>query len=345
MLDRSIEIIHKIKPGLTKYQGIMEKLNRVDVSQDVEFQRMYNGFYRVRQRSEAFYRTYYELMEKSKGKQIEFKDILEYLYDKLGRLEPSFSSKLFATLNPAMPIWDVFVLENLKLTKPAQNSKTKLQDTINLYQSIVEWYDRMLSSTEGKQIIAIFDEAYPDSGISDVKKIDFVLWQMRDKDSSVTILPDNFRGRSLKVKVIPTVCNLENMLKQLAAVQGDYAQLKAWQKRSYQAYQIDDIKHQIFEAPEEAWKDIIREHILAKRSSDFGAHVIDIYLVAYVAETLGVGKETFFKYILDRGISDKVRSAQAIWQVGKGDGVYLEILNKNGQVRDWEFMEKWIGQG
>ena len=27
------------------------------------------------------------------------------------------------------------------------------------------------------------------------------------------ILPDNLRGRSIHTKVIPTVCNLENMLK------------------------------------------------------------------------------------------------------------------------------------
>lgn len=155
-------------------------------------------------------------------------------------------------------------------------------------------------------------------------------------------LPDNLRGRSIDVKVIPTVCNLENMLKKLIEVNGDFEQLKQWEKRSYKAYLIVDIESRLLSAPSYAWKDIVREHILSKTPSDLGASVIDIYLVAYVAETVGVGKDRFFSYIKNKGISDADNSAQAIWQVGKGDGVYLEILHENGQVRDWNFMTKWV---
>lgn len=28
--------------------------------------------------------------------------------------------------------------------------------------------------------------------------------------------------------------------------------------------------------------------------------------------------------------------------MGKGDGVYLNILNDDGSVKDWKFMQKWI---
>jgi len=155
-------------------------------------------------------------------------------------------------------------------------------------------------------------------------------------------LPDNLLGRSLRANVIPTVCNLRNMLEKLVSVKGDYAQLKPWEKRSYKSYQIEKIKNRILAAEPKQWKTIIREHILANRPSDFGASVIDIYLVAYVAETFGPEKQTFFKYAFDQGITDKVGSAQAIWQVGKGDGVYLDILNDDGTVKDWAFMKKWI---
>jgi hypothetical protein len=155
-------------------------------------------------------------------------------------------------------------------------------------------------------------------------------------------LPDNLRGRSIHAKVIPTVCNLENMLQKLVQVNGDFAQLKQWEKRSYKAYRIEEIQNRIMTSPQYAWKDIVREHILSKRPSDFGASVIDIYLVAYVAETNGAGKDEFFKYVKNAGISDNGNSAQAIWQVGKGDGVYLEILHDNGQVKDWNFIIKWV---
>lgn len=104
MIETAKAIIHTIEPGLRKYQAIMTNFNAVDVSSDAEFQRKFNGFYKVRQRNQSFYNTYYSLMERSKGQPIGFRDILEQLYNDLGRLEPSFSSKLIATINPDMPI-------------------------------------------------------------------------------------------------------------------------------------------------------------------------------------------------------------------------------------------------
>lgn len=155
-------------------------------------------------------------------------------------------------------------------------------------------------------------------------------------------LPDNLRGRSLHSKVIPTVCNLENMLDKLIGVKGDFSQLKQWEKRSYKAYKIEDIQFKIINNPKDMWKQLLRTHILAARPSDFGASCIDIYLVAYVSETYGKGKDKFFEYIKKNNISEKDNSAQAIWQVGKGDGVYLEILNDDGTVKDWAFFREWL---
>jgi len=156
------------------------------------------------------------------------------------------------------------------------------------------------------------------------------------------ILPAELRGRSLEKKVIPTVCNLINMINRLVVLKGDTSQLKQWEKRSYKAYLIEEIKNRILLSQPEFWKDIIRDHILSCRPVDLGASVIDIYLVAYVVENYGLGKERFYKYIKDHEISKKNNSAQAIWQVGKGDGVYLGILNEDGSVKDWDFIRHWI---
>lgn len=155
-------------------------------------------------------------------------------------------------------------------------------------------------------------------------------------------LPNNLRGRSIYSKVIPTVCNLENMLDKLVEVLGDYSQLKQWEKRSYQAYLIDEIKGEILNSQKHKWTEIIRKHILNGRPSDFGASCVDIYLVAYVAETYGASKDKFFKYVRDTKISESVNTAQAIWQVGKGDGFYLGVLNDDGTIKDWNFIKKWI---
>lgn len=162
------------------------------------------------------------------------------------------------------------------------------------------------------------------------------------KRNKIHRLPDNLRGRSIHAKVIPTVCNLKNMLNKLVQVQGDFSQLKQWEKRSYKAYKIDEIKNKLINSSEVKRGQIVRNHILSNHPSDFGASCIDIYLVAYVAETYGAGKDIFFEYIMENGISDKYNSAQAIWQVGKGDGVYLGILNDDGTIKDWNFINKWL---
>ncbi|WP_226669716.1 HIT family protein [Metabacillus litoralis] len=155
-------------------------------------------------------------------------------------------------------------------------------------------------------------------------------------------IPKQLRGRDLHTNIIPTVCNLKNMLNKLKIVNGDYKKLKQWEKRSYQAYLIDEINEQILNSAIEENIEIIRNHILKNNPYKLGASCIDIYLVAYVAETYGTGKDTFFKYIFESGISDKKNSAQAIWQVGKGDGIFLRILNEDGSVRDWNFFINWI---
>ena len=61
-------------------------------------------------------------------------------------------------------------------------------------------------------------------------------------------LSDKFKGRSLHEMVIPTVCNLENMLNKLIKVNDDFNQLKQWEKRSYKAYNIDEILDEILYA-------------------------------------------------------------------------------------------------
>ncbi len=158
------------------------------------------------------------------------------------------------------------------------------------------------------------------------------------------LLPDNLKGRSIHEKVIPTVCNLENMLEKLVEGDGNYDSLKSWEQRSYNAYQMDKIKDKIINASSEEWKEIIKEHIINQNSEELGASCIDIYLVAYVAEKHGSGRQNFIDYVLNKGISDKENSAKAIWQVGRGDGEYLKVLNDDGTVKDWEFFAKWIGE-
>ncbi|ANC79388.1 hypothetical protein ABE65_012310 [Fictibacillus phosphorivorans] len=162
------------------------------------------------------------------------------------------------------------------------------------------------------------------------------------KDIILYTLPDTIRGRSIHTNIIPTVCNLKNMLKKLSTVNGDYYQLKQWEKRSYQSYHINNIKDKLLTISDEEVIQLLKSHILSFHPKELGASCVDIYLIAYVAENYGPGKNIFLDYIKSSGISEKDNTAQAIWQVGKGDGIYLGLLNEDGTVMDWSFFTTWI---
>lgn len=154
-------------------------------------------------------------------------------------------------------------------------------------------------------------------------------------------LPNNLKGKNIHTDVVPSVCNLKNMLCKLMSVGGDVCLLTSWEKKCYDSYKIDDIKYDLMITNESNWKDIIKTHILNNHPDYFGASCIDIYLVAYIAESYGSSKEIFFKYI-SSNITRENSLVEAIWMVGKGDGEFLDILNSDGSVKDWNFINKWI---
>ena len=48
------------------------------------------------------------------------------------------------------------------------------------YERLQKWYEEFLPSTEGKLMIILFRENVPHhEKINDIKKVDFVLWQIR----------------------------------------------------------------------------------------------------------------------------------------------------------------------
>lgn len=169
-------ILDRVEIGIRKYNWIMSRVHEADVSADGEFQKFYNGFYRMRQRPADFYKTYYAFLEENKdNRALTFEKVLTHLYEETGSIHASFSSKLLATINPDMPIWDKFVLQNLGLRTPYYYEKDRLQKTVLLYQRICDWY----KSEEAMEKLQFFNEMFPNTEISDVKKIDFILWATR----------------------------------------------------------------------------------------------------------------------------------------------------------------------
>ena len=162
------EIIHQIfvsNFGLEKYAYIIKHVNQVNVAENREFQKMFNGFF-----------------ETAKVQNPSFDEIIEELYHRTGRLEASFSSKMLANIDDSKPIWDSFVLNALdfKNPLPSMPKLEQMKRKIEIYHKIDRWYVDYLKTENAQECITKFNEILPEyTWISDVKKIDCFLWNMR----------------------------------------------------------------------------------------------------------------------------------------------------------------------
>ena len=178
--DEIVSAINRAREGIGQYLAIMDMFSTVDVSIDRNFQRQFNAFYRIRQRSERWYAEYYSLMENRKSAPIRFEEVLDHMYSVLGRYEPSFSSKLAATLDPNEPVWDKHVLQNTGQKAPYYSALDKVERAKNVFGKVREWYRKHMQSPEGKTMVTVFNDMVEEHDrITDIKKVDFVLWQTR----------------------------------------------------------------------------------------------------------------------------------------------------------------------
>ena len=165
--------------GLDKYQYIMQQVHVTNVAVDIDFQRIFNGFYIIR-RNESWRKSYYEYFEDVKNSKPTFEKIITYLYECTGNIEPSFSSKMLATIFPEKPIWDRYVVQNLNVQLVGTTKEEKLNNAISIYADMEKWYAVFLKTEKGKECISEFDRVLPDyRGISSIKKIDCILWSIR----------------------------------------------------------------------------------------------------------------------------------------------------------------------
>ena len=184
---RAKEIVQKpaLKQGVEKYLFIMNRLHAVDVSSDQEFQNTYRAFYQMRRfYSDDFARRYFKIMEEIKNTpEMSFKMALERIKHIQSRLEISFSSKMAHTINPLNPIWDsVVTKKHFRVYPPTAKAPDRERAACDRYEVYVDRFYDYMASEEGMSVLRVFDQAFPGSGISDVKKIDFVLWQDRENN-------------------------------------------------------------------------------------------------------------------------------------------------------------------
>lgn len=169
--------------GLKKYDSIMETFKEKKIDEDVEgFQTDFDAFYKIR--NDVTWRAkYFKFMEENKGNNnLSFEKVINAISDE--RVEASFASKLLATIKPEQPIWDQYVLkffgENPQLK--SKDKDDRIEEAIEKYKILEEKFNEFKDSSDGKLCIDTFDKLAPHyTHINKTKKIDFILWCMRDE--------------------------------------------------------------------------------------------------------------------------------------------------------------------
>jgi hypothetical protein len=179
-LDRPLinRALRSVESGLEKYRWIQAAVVERDVAVDAEFQRRFNGFYRIR-RNRQWQQVFFGLLEQCKTVPLSFEAVLETLHARTGRVEASFASKLTATIDPGQPVIDRVVLQNVGLRLPHWGAVNRMGRVVQVHDQLQSLYSGFLMTVVGRYLVDQFNARYPGNGITDVKKLDLVLWQTR----------------------------------------------------------------------------------------------------------------------------------------------------------------------
>ena len=165
--------------ALDKYHYLIHKKNSSDIRKNKEYQKIFNKFFMVR-RDEAWRKVFYDFFEENKNNsKIKFEDILIYLYKKTGNIEASFSSKMLAIINPNMPIWDQYVIQNFDIVIDGKSKQERLEKTIEGYKEILLIEKELLKREDIQRSIKEFKNEFKEYNLSDIKILDYIVWNDR----------------------------------------------------------------------------------------------------------------------------------------------------------------------
>ena len=185
---RCIEMLHN---KLSTYQYLQDSLLDYDVSTDEKYRKAFKSFYVVR-RDEKWCDMFFLILQQEKDKhEISFRSILEEVFneaqaqkfEKTIRVESSYCSKLVATINPNLPVWDKYVLDSLGLKRPSdKDSMDRLDSCVKVYSDIKKWSSDKIRKSCFEEWRRLFDDSFPQfKHFTDIKKLDLFLWQYRQE--------------------------------------------------------------------------------------------------------------------------------------------------------------------
>ena len=173
------EALLTVRRRVEQYAWLMDALHGRDISEDRHFRRAWLNHFKLRDKDREFCRYCCRWLEEHKGRRVSFEQALLDLYRRFGVLDPASASKLAATIDPSLPVWDTQILGSLGIRPWAlEKSARRIEQTLDAYDKLTLWYSRYLASRDGRMAVQVFEEIYPETGFHPMKKADFTIWSI-----------------------------------------------------------------------------------------------------------------------------------------------------------------------
>lgn len=199
--DLLIKSVHEIsdqviqnldRESIDVYNFLKTEFGKGDVSKNYFFQFVFRSYYRLDNAglTPEFKSRFFELMEENRNnKSVEIEDLLLELekYPRIkeikkeedkGSFQFSFATKLINTIDPTYPIYDSKVSKAIIGTvyNPSGDFPKKLKAYQARHEVIRNTYSYILESKSFSDLFSSFDNSFPNNGLSDLKKLDFIFW-------------------------------------------------------------------------------------------------------------------------------------------------------------------------
>lgn len=154
----------------------------------------------------------------------------------------------------------------------------------------------------------------------------------------------DLRGRVLDQDISPINITLESLLQRLDSISWNYNGLSPYAKRVFDAYKLSKVSEQLRNADIQQKIIIIRKNILSLYGGEIGDNCLAIYLFAYCVNKYSDKSfsEAVKKFYEEEEIVKNTYQINTIVNIGKADGIFLEIFDDKGRIIDLSFMNKWL---
>ena len=154
----------------------------------------------------------------------------------------------------------------------------------------------------------------------------------------------DLRGRVLDQDISPINITLESLLQRLDSISWNYNGLSSYAKRVFDAYKLSKVSEELRNVDIQQKIIIIRKNILSLYGGEIGDNCLTIYLFAFCINKYSDKSfsEAVKKFYEEEEIVKNTYQINTIVNIGKADGIFLEILDDKGRIIDWNFMNKWL---